>query len=173
MLGRLEAPPPRPSQLAPVAPALDAVVLRCMEKTAERRFQTVKAFVEALREVVGSKKVEPEVTARGAAIFVEIRIADGADAESDELLDLMHADLLRLIATAPRRRPSPRLHRRLDTLLRRLADTAAARWAETTQDQIWALRRPRTLITSPCSCTADTIPGLGLKDSRTESVGIM
>jgi serine/threonine-protein kinase len=83
----LEAPPPRPSQAAPVAPALDAIVLRCMEKTADRRFQTVKAFVEALREVVGSKKVEPEVTARGAAIFVEIRIADGADAESDELLD--------------------------------------------------------------------------------------
>ena len=34
----LEAPPPRPSQVAPVPPALDAVVLRCMEKTAERRF---------------------------------------------------------------------------------------------------------------------------------------
>ena len=47
----LEAPPPRPSQAAPVPPALDAVVLRCMEKTAERRYQTVKAFIEALRDV--------------------------------------------------------------------------------------------------------------------------
>jgi len=83
----LEAPPPRPSQAAPVPPALDAVVLRCMEKTSERRYQTVRAFIEALRDVVGAKSVEPEVTARGAAIFVEIRIGDGADAESDEVLD--------------------------------------------------------------------------------------
>jgi serine/threonine-protein kinase len=58
-----------------------------MEKGAERRYQTVKAFIDALRDVVGSKTAEPEVTAQAAAIFVEIRIADGADAESDELLD--------------------------------------------------------------------------------------
>ena len=56
----LEAPPPRPSQAAPVPPALDAIVLRCMEKTADRRYQTVKAFIEALRDVVGAKSVEPE-----------------------------------------------------------------------------------------------------------------
>jgi serine/threonine protein kinase len=83
----LEAPVPRPSQAAPVPAGLDAVVLRCMEKTADRRYQTVKAFIEALRAVVGAKAGEPDVTARGAAIFVEIRIADGADAESDEVLD--------------------------------------------------------------------------------------
>jgi len=51
----------------------------------------------------------------------------------------MYADTLKAIATAPRRRPSPRLHRRLDALLRRLADVASARWAETTQDEIWDL----------------------------------
>jgi serine/threonine protein kinase len=83
----LEAPAPRPSQAAPVSPALDAVVLRCMEKAADRRFQTVKAFIEALRAVVGNKTAEPELTARGAAILVEIRIADGVDSESDEVLD--------------------------------------------------------------------------------------
>jgi hypothetical protein len=58
-----------------------------MEKTAERRYQSVKSFIEALRAAVGTKKAEPEVTAKGAAILVEIRIADGADAESDEVLD--------------------------------------------------------------------------------------
>jgi hypothetical protein len=83
----LEAPPPRPSQAAPLPAALDAIVLRCMEKTADRRYQSVKAFIEALREAVGTKGAEPEVTARGAAIYVEIRIAEGADAESDEVLD--------------------------------------------------------------------------------------
>ena len=83
----LEAPPPRPSQVAPVPPALDAVVLRCMEKTADRRFQTVKAFIEALRGAVGTKTVEREATARSAAIFVEVKIGDTADPESDELID--------------------------------------------------------------------------------------
>ena len=61
----LEAPPPRPSQAAPVPPALDAIVLRCMEKTADRRYQSVKAFIEALRDAAGAKTAEPEVTARG------------------------------------------------------------------------------------------------------------
>lgn len=51
----------------------------------------------------------------------------------------MYADTLKLIATTARRRPSPRLHRRLDALLRRLADAVSARWAESTQDEIWAL----------------------------------
>jgi eukaryotic-like serine/threonine-protein kinase len=58
-----------------------------MEKTAERRYQSVKAFIEALREAVGSKTDKPEITARAAAIFVEIRVADSADAESDAVLD--------------------------------------------------------------------------------------
>jgi len=83
----LEAPPPRPSQAAPVSPAFDAVVLRCMEKTPERRYQSAKAFLAALREAVGSKSAEPDVTARAAAIYLEIRIAEGAEAESDEVLD--------------------------------------------------------------------------------------
>ncbi len=83
----LEAPPPRPSQGAPVSPAFDAIVLRCMEKTADRRYQSVKAFLEALREAVGAKVDKPEVTAQAAAIYVEIRVADGADAESDAVLD--------------------------------------------------------------------------------------
>jgi eukaryotic-like serine/threonine-protein kinase len=83
----LEAPPPRPSQAAPVSPAFDAVVLRCMEKTPERRFQSAKAFLEAVREAVGSKSAQAETAARAAAIYLEIRVGDGADAESDEVLD--------------------------------------------------------------------------------------
>src|SRR6185312_145620 len=83
----LEAPPPRPSHGAAVSPAFDAVVLRCMEKTPERRFQSAKAFLAALREAVGSKSADAELTARAAAIYLEIRIAEGADAESDAVLD--------------------------------------------------------------------------------------
>jgi len=51
----------------------------------------------------------------------------------------VYADTLKLIVLAPRRRPSHRLHRRLDALLRRLADAASAPWAEATQDEIWTL----------------------------------
>ncbi len=83
----LEAPPPRPSQAAPVSPALDTVVLRCMEKQAERRYPTTKAFIEALREAAGSKNASAEATAQATAIYVEIRIDEGSDAESDEVLD--------------------------------------------------------------------------------------
>ena len=83
----LEAPPPRPSQAAAVSPALDPVVLRCMEKTAERRYQTVQAFIEALREAVGTKSPDAGVAANAAAIHLEVRIASDADAESDEVLD--------------------------------------------------------------------------------------
>jgi hypothetical protein len=83
----LEAPPPRASVLASIPPALDNVALRCMEKTAERRFQSVKAFIDAVRDAVGVKKTTADVAARAAAIYVEIRIAEDADAESDEVLD--------------------------------------------------------------------------------------
>ena len=50
----------------------------------------------------------------------------------------MYAETLKLVATAPRRRPSPRLQRALDALLRRLADLAAPR-PERTEDAVWAL----------------------------------
>lgn len=83
----LEAPPPRPSQAAPVTPALDAVVLRCMEKNADRRFPSAKAFAEALREAVGTKSEAAEKTAQAGAIYVEVRIDEAADADSDDILD--------------------------------------------------------------------------------------
>jgi tetratricopeptide (TPR) repeat protein len=50
----------------------------------------------------------------------------------------MYAETLKLIATARRRRPSPRLRRALDALLRRLADLAAPR-PDRTEDAVWAL----------------------------------
>jgi serine/threonine-protein kinase len=84
----LEAPPPRPSHAAPLSPALDTVVLRSMEKLAERRYPSARAFWEALREAVGtSKNDSPEISAQAAAIYVEVRMSPEADNDSDELLD--------------------------------------------------------------------------------------
>ena len=46
----LEEPPPRPSQRAPLAPALDAVVLRCLEKDPAGRFPDVDRLDQVLAE---------------------------------------------------------------------------------------------------------------------------
>lgn len=51
----------------------------------------------------------------------------------------MVSETLKLVATAPRRPWSPRLHRRLDALLRCLADVATAPVAGRTEDEIWRL----------------------------------
>src|SRR5450432_2391391 len=83
----LESPPPRPSAAASIPLTIDAVVLRCMEKTADRRYPSAKAFIEALGDAIGIKKAGGDDSARAAAIYVEIRIAGDADAESDEVLD--------------------------------------------------------------------------------------
>ena len=90
----LEAPAPRPSQVAPVSPGIDAVVLRAMEKQPERRFPSAKAFAAALQDAVGTPKDQAAPTsAHAVAIFVELRMAETADAESDEILDDVSAVL--------------------------------------------------------------------------------
>jgi hypothetical protein len=83
----LEAPPPRPSQAASIPLVIDTITLRCMEKSADRRFPSAKAFIDALREAVGVKKAGGDESARSAAIYVEIRIAGDADPEADDVLD--------------------------------------------------------------------------------------
>jgi serine/threonine-protein kinase len=83
----LESPPPRPSHAARVPPALDGVVLRAMDKNPDRRFPTVKAFFQALEDAVGTKSAVAETRARAAAIYVEVRMSESADADSDEILD--------------------------------------------------------------------------------------
>lgn len=82
----LEAPPPRPSASAPVPPAVDGVVLRCLEKDARQRYADVGAFLAALREAV-----VPEAGAgaaghslhRAFGLYAELAPAEPA-AEEDE-----------------------------------------------------------------------------------------
>ncbi|MDI3290578.1 serine/threonine-protein kinase [Polyangium sp. 15x6] len=85
----LAAPPPRPSLRAPVSPALDAIVLRCLEKKPDRRFESVGAFLEALREAVRAGRSEEtaraEAERRAVGIHVDLRFPEGAD-EADESL---------------------------------------------------------------------------------------
>jgi serine/threonine-protein kinase len=69
----IEAPPPRPSALAPVSPAIDAVVLRCLEKDPEKRFPDVGAFLDALRGAVRGATGAARQK-RGVAIYAEVRL---------------------------------------------------------------------------------------------------
>lgn len=52
MQAHLSAPIPRPSEVAPVPPAFDAVVHRCLQKRVEDRYESMSAFVAALRRVL-------------------------------------------------------------------------------------------------------------------------
>jgi len=88
---QLEAPPPLPGALAPVPPAVDAVVARAMEKAPERRFQSARAFGVALREAVaGARAAAPEVDRTAVAVHVAARL-DGEPEDDDALAALAAA----------------------------------------------------------------------------------
>jgi len=94
----VEAPPPRPSALAPVSAEIDAVVLRCLEKRANRRFPNVSAFAEALRAAVAGKRTAGSSGRQGVAINVDLRITGDEDesllASLVQLLDETELQLL-------------------------------------------------------------------------------
>jgi serine/threonine-protein kinase len=109
----LEDPAPRPSMAVPVSPALDAIVLRCMEKRPQRRFESAGAVAEALAEALsfmaGASPLAsfaPEsarpVTAMGVAVDVELAIrplpgAPPSSASYDELDDVLAADVQQVL----------------------------------------------------------------------------
>ncbi len=87
----LHKPPPKPSKLAPVSPALDALVERALDKDPGRRFQTAGAFLEDLRDAVVRKSAEIQQTADAVAIYVEGRIADDTELDESFFSALMRA----------------------------------------------------------------------------------
>jgi len=78
----LEAPPPRPSELAPVPRALDAVVVRCMEKVPERRYPSASAVLEAAREAAGSGPAQPLRRRPALGVHVLLRLPEDPDEEA-------------------------------------------------------------------------------------------
>ncbi len=75
----LEAPAPRPSAIAPVPPALDAVVARCLEKSPERRFPSAGAVLEAARAAAAGAAAAP--LRRSPALAVHVSLRPSADDE--------------------------------------------------------------------------------------------
>jgi serine/threonine-protein kinase len=77
---QLEAPPPLPSATAPASPALDAVVVRALEKAPARRFPSVQAFLAALRAaVVGETAPASEEERPALAVHVALPLGEAAD----------------------------------------------------------------------------------------------
>ncbi len=100
----LNAPAPPPSRIAPISPALDNVVLRCLEKKPDRRYSSVVEFIAALRDAViaqDPRKPGPKVLSVNAiAVHLEIRTPSQAEEEADDaLLD----DLVIVLDTAEQR----------------------------------------------------------------------
>ncbi|GHG91994.1 serine/threonine-protein kinase [Comamonas sp. JC664] len=84
----LNAPPPRPSERAPVPTALDAVVLRSMGKRREDRYPDVDALLEALRRAVRGGAT-PEGPVLAVALYAEARLRGALETSS-----LAHLDAL-------------------------------------------------------------------------------
>jgi serine/threonine-protein kinase len=78
----LEAVPPRPSALAPVPPAFDAVVARCLEKDRERRWPSAMAVAEAARAALGSGPSAALRKVPAVAVHISVKPCGIADLEA-------------------------------------------------------------------------------------------
>lgn len=84
----LTAAPARPSSLAPLSPAVDAVILRCLEKKPEHRFESVMAVLHALKNALGvPAPAAAGANARAVGIYVEMRPSSPSAEMTDEFLD--------------------------------------------------------------------------------------
>jgi serine/threonine-protein kinase len=85
----LRARPPRPSQSAPVPAALDAVVLRCLEKDPAARYGSVAEVLAALQAAAaGGTAPVDEGDGPAVALQVELREDGAADEEAQaEIMD--------------------------------------------------------------------------------------
>lgn len=81
----LQAPPPRPSTRAPLSAALDAVVLRCLEKKADRRFATARDLLAALRAAIGADSAE-SAERELPALSVLLSLPTEGDVEVDDAM---------------------------------------------------------------------------------------
>jgi serine/threonine protein kinase len=98
----LEEPAPRPSERAPLSRELDAVVLKCLEKRPERRYESVHALMRALRHAISAGTAQSagaEMARLAVGIYAEIRLR--ADVEDDP--DTLDAEIERILSMTEER----------------------------------------------------------------------
>ncbi len=87
-LQHLRAPAPRPSTVLPVPPALDAVVLRCLEKAPEKRFASVSELLSALYGAVGEERGGAALSSSAIGVYVSISGYDDEDMDDAMCSDM-------------------------------------------------------------------------------------
>jgi serine/threonine-protein kinase len=74
---QLQSPVPRPSALAPLTPDIDAVIMRALEKRAERRFPSVSELLTAFRRAVTQAADLPEdVPSQALGLYFDVQHGD-------------------------------------------------------------------------------------------------
>jgi len=95
----LHAPPPRPSERAPVPAAWDVVVRRCLEKRREERYPDVEAVLEALRQAVRQGSAGRTRQVRAVGLYVEAplpgQVSEDVLDAVEELLERARAEVHR------------------------------------------------------------------------------
>jgi serine/threonine-protein kinase len=96
----VHAPAPRPSSRVPVSPAIDAVVLRCLEKQAQRRYGSAVELLESLQAAVGEPpRPSNEHDQRAQGIYLdlttpsEVELDDAMMEDMGNVLDSVETSL--------------------------------------------------------------------------------
>src|SRR5258708_15335429 len=82
LIGHLQIPPPRPRELVPqIAEAYEAVILKCLEKKQENRYQTMREVHDAIASVMEQLGISSELPGANA----EEIAAPGASAQTQAI----------------------------------------------------------------------------------------
>jgi serine/threonine-protein kinase len=88
----LTAAPPRPGQFAPVPPALEAAVLRCLEKDPAFRFPTVGDLLAEVRAAVAGTAAAVATAEVREAVAILIELRPGTEMDDAAIAALDHAE---------------------------------------------------------------------------------
>ncbi|HEY5925791.1 MAG TPA: serine/threonine-protein kinase [Kofleriaceae bacterium] len=98
----LHMQPPRASDIAPVSPAIDAVIQRCMEKAPGARFQSVDELMAALRRAAEEPQARERVVT-AVALHVDVAPPEAVEIEWSAFsadCERVLAEVRRLFASA-------------------------------------------------------------------------
>ncbi len=156
----LDAPPPPPSQLAPVAGPVELVVLKCLEKIPADRYPSVGAFEEALRAaVIANPSPQQRTLAKQAVAISVAAVAGTIDEEDAELLD----DLTSILDDAETELSTTESTSLFQTAASLVGARVLSDDPEAAREQIAMARRDAEAIASRIAARARAHPGLRIE----------